>query len=135
MRIQCVQIDEMIGVAQPLQITDGSFRSLVGEQVIGSDHKPVKATRCPIIDPAALPHEIRRGISACTHALGERDICGVEEDGKRIVEDLIVVRIHPRFNGRERRIGILRCGEVLIEDRSLREEAGRIRHPFGEMLP
>ena len=78
----------------------------------------------------AVRHEHGRGavIAKILHAFRERDEVWREPVIVRSVEDLCVVRVAARLDSGECGVGVLRGGEMLIEDDALLEKRGDVGH-------
>ena len=106
----------MIGIAAAVEIADGALDALVGMEPVGRDNEAVIAARHTVVNPNAVAHEARRRIARVTRALGDGNHVRGELDRRPLAEYARVLRIHPRLDRRERRIGVLEHGEMLIED-------------------
>ena len=118
----------MIRLPAAVQITDGALDALIGMEAIGRDDEAVIAARHPVIDTDAVTHEAGRSIARISCALGDRNIVLTQLDRRPLAEDTCMLRIHSRLDRRERGIGVLKYGEMLIEDRATRKETCCVRH-------
>ena len=130
--IRRMQVEELIRFVKRLDLHDGAVCHLCGRQFPRAHIQEIVPAQRPAADTVACPH--RRGgiVAEIRHALGkrfeiERDLVAVA-----FVEDLRMLRIAPRLDDGERRIGAFGRGEVLVEDHAARKEARDVRHTVGE---
>ena len=123
-----VQIDEMIGIMQSLQIADDLLRTFVCREAVGRHDEAVIAACHAVVDAVPVAPEICRCVAETSHSLGERYKLRRKGHDDAVIEHSAVLCIHSRFDGGKGGIGKL-CGrELLSERKSLREETGSIGH-------
>ena len=102
-----MQKDELVAVAQSLQMADGSLDAFVGEQTIPRRQQAIVTACCPVVDADAVAHEVCRRIAEVVQTLREGDDVRGQWNGEFVIEDLTAMRIHSRLDRRQGRIGIL----------------------------
>jgi len=127
MHVRCVEIEELICFVKRLHLHDRTVYHLGRRQLPCSDIQQV-ATQCAAVDAVARPHRCGGIVAKIRHALGERLEIKRDLVAITLVKHLCMMGIAPGLDHRQSRIGALGRGEMLIEDRALREKTRNMRH-------
>ena len=91
-------------------------------------------SRRAVIDAIAVPHDIRAVVAKRLHLLRKRDERRIQFVHAVLIEGLQPMEMASRLDRRQRWVGVLRHGKMLVENSSFEEEAHEVRHQGVAML-
>ena len=118
MHIHRMDLEELVALAERLQLADGPLNAPVRRRVIEIPEDAVIAALHALVHPVGAEHA-RAVVAEPLHLLGHRHDAGRELDIRIFVENLVVLRVHAGLDGGERRERVLARREVLVEDHAL----------------
>ena len=134
MHVGEVEEREEIGLSECLDMADHAVGADQRGELPRCGDEPVIAAHDAVVYAVRGGHGRRRIVAEVLHALRERQDLGRELMACLRIEELRVMGVPSRLDRGQRRVRVLRCGEMLVEDRAARKEACDARHPCGKML-